>query len=93
MLLIISVLMGLFGAALPLDMLFYTGEIARMFPGYMPSLVSLAGLVIAGLVHSDLKKRRKAKKARRGAVFAAVFCLCACLFATGYWLYRIYFIA
>ena len=92
MLLIVAILMGVFGAALPLDYLFYTGQFALMFPGYMPTLVSLAGLIIAGLVHSDLKKRRKPKKKRRAAVFAAVLCLCACLFATGCWLYRIYFV-
>lgn len=93
MLLLLSVFMGLFGVVLPLDMIFYTGDIARMFPGYMPTLVSLSGLVIAGLVHSDLKKRRKAKKLRSRAVAGAVFCLCSCLFATGYWLYRIYFVS
>ena len=92
MLLVISILMGIFGAALTLDLLFYTGQYALMFPGYMPTLVSLAGLIIAGLVHLDLKKHRKPKKKRRAAVFAAVLCLCACLFATGYWLYRIYFV-
>ena len=92
MLILVAFLMGLFGIMLPLDRLFYTGEIARIFPGYMPTLVSLAGLAIAGLVHSDLKKRRKSKKQRRRAIVMAVFCLCACLFATGFWLYRIYFI-
>ena len=75
MLLLFSVLMGLFGLMLPVDSLFFEGAAARLFPGYMPTLVSFCGMLVAGLLYSERKKRRKPKKQRRPAVFAAAFFL------------------
>ena len=73
-----------------LDTLLFAGKYCYGLPGYLPTAVSLTGVLICLCVYAARKAKKRSVKGRSRAMAALCFCLIACLIATGFWLFRLY---